>query len=170
MNEVNSIDTSIFPGTPTCATNGNDIAPKFLTMMVIAHCRTACEEFADSLGSSPCEEHDIINDCLASCDEYASAAARESRHAMRYAIWCSERCDELRDTCIRTGGSAAKSAEKWLKAVSKQINREVISWQRVNKTAAKNVSWNTVKNTTNRQVIAFDPFGSLERSKASGDK
>lgn len=139
-------------------------------MMVVAQCRTACEELANYIGSSPCEEHNTINDCLAACDEYTGAAARESRHTMRYAIWCSERCDDLRDACLRMNSPAAISAAKWLKAVSKQMNREVVSWQRVSKAMEKEVSWDTVQDAMNHQVIAFDPFGSASRSKASGDK
>lgn len=89
---------------------------------------------------------------------------------MRYAIWCSERCDDLREACLRMNSPAANSAAKWLKAVSKQMNREVISWQRVSKSMEEKASWKAVKDTMNQQIIAFDPFGSAARSKASGDK
>lgn len=65
---------------------------------------------------------------------------------------------------------AAQSAAKWLKAVSKQMNREVVSWQRVGNAMKKEVSWNAAKDAMNQQVIAFDPFGSAARSKVSGDK
>ncbi|MEP2776417.1 MAG: hypothetical protein ABJQ29_16945 [Luteolibacter sp.] len=169
MNEANVFNTQIFPGTPFCATTGNDIAPKFLAMMVVAKCRTSCEELAETLGSDPCEEHDAINDCLAACDEYTGAAARESHHTMRYAIWCAERCEDLRSACLRMETPAAKTAAKWLKTVSKQMDREVISWQRIRKAMDQEVTWDSVKDVMNHQVIAFDPFGSAARAKASGE-
>ena len=168
MNEVNATEASIFPGTPVCATQSNEIAPRFLTSLVVAECRHACEELADSISGSSIEEHDTINDCLAACDEYTGAAARESRHTMRYAIWCSEQCDNLRDACLRMDSPASRSAAKWLKAVSKQMNRELISLQRVSEVMDKEVTWDSVKEVMNKPIISFDPFGSGARSKVSG--
>lgn len=170
MNDVNTINTTLFPGTPLCATRGNDIAPRFLTMAVVEKCRSSCEELAESLGTLPSEEHDTINDCLAACDEYSVAASRESRHTMRYAIWCSERCEDLRESCLRMNTPASTAAAKWLKAVSKQMNREVISWKKIGETMDKEVTWDSVKKVMNSKVIAFDPFGSTARSKASGNE
>jgi hypothetical protein len=163
MNEENLIDSSIFPGTPVCATKSNELAPKFLTVMVVAQCRAACEELADSIGSSPCEEHNTINDCLAACDEFTLAASRESRHTMRYAIWCSERCEDLRAACLRMDSPAAKSAAKWLKAVSKQMNHEIVTLQCLSKMTEQEVTWDA-------KVVAFDPFSSNTQSRASGAK
>lgn len=170
MNEVNSIEASIFPGTPTCATNNNKIAPKFLTMMVVAQCRAACEELADSLGCFPCVEHDIINDCLAACDEYTNAMARESLHTVHYATWCSQRCNDLREACLNMDSAVAESAAKWLNAVSKQMNREIIAFQRNSKTMRDQKDWDSPKGCPKGQVIAFDPFESTARARVSGDK
>ncbi|MGJ8633593.1 MAG: hypothetical protein ACSHX7_06715 [Luteolibacter sp.] len=161
MNQITPPNMVLFPGTPSCATTENEIAPKFLTTVVVAECRKSCEELAGTIDVSDVPEHDTINDCLAACDEYSVAAARKSKHTMRYAIWCSDRCEELLSQCHKINTPAARSTAKWLKAVTKQMNREVISWKQVKRTTNQEVTWGSVK-----EVIPFDPFRSSARKQS----
>ena len=167
MTEATPFNMLLFPGTPACETTDNKIAPKFLTAVVVDECKKSCEELASSLHTTDETEHETINDCLAACDEYSTAAARESKHTMRYAVWCADRCEDLLSQCQQIDTPASRCTAKWLKAVSKQMNREVISWKKVKATMNQEVTWDSVKDVMDKEVIAFDPFGSTARKQSS---
>jgi len=167
MSSASALTLLMFPGTPTCVVSGNKIVPRFLTTVIIAGCRKSCEDLADTLDGKFLPEHQTINDCLAACDEYTIAAARESKHTMLYAVWCAERCDDLLAACGKIDTPAARSTAKWLKTASKQMNREIIAWKQVREIMVREVTWDSVKEMMNKEVIAFDPFGSsLRRQQA----